>query len=65
MELKWVFKMELSILIVSWKHVTVMRMRARVHMARGCAHGAWVLLCTRASAILLLPHSCILVLFQL
>ncbi|MFS7966900.1 hypothetical protein Hanom_Chr09g00779401 [Helianthus anomalus] len=22
-----------------------MRMRARVHEARGCTHGAWVLLC--------------------
>ncbi|KAJ0549973.1 hypothetical protein HanHA300_Chr07g0240181 [Helianthus annuus] len=26
--------------------VAVTRMRARVHMARGCAHGAWVLLCS-------------------
>ncbi|KAM0068227.1 hypothetical protein Hdeb2414_s0002g00070731 [Helianthus debilis subsp. tardiflorus] len=25
--------------------VAVTRMRTRVHMARGCAHGAWVLLC--------------------
>ncbi|MFS7899076.1 hypothetical protein Hanom_Chr00s043487g01775521 [Helianthus anomalus] len=34
MELKWVFKVELSILIVSWKHTLVSSRRVRSTLTR-------------------------------